>query len=253
MIARDRRKKSDLRQALDRHLRKLPADAPLHNIVSGPEIEDKLAAFDRADAIAIKRRRSYRRFGRFALWAMMTGATIGALVLLPIENWISGRPRKLIEALQAFALILTFIAVVWIRLRQSVGQWMQSRAEAEAFRADVFRGIMRAGADSKELLVPAFACFTDAHLATRFLQNAEPASSIRRPATPYNVVGYLLWPFASVLSGRTWRRTWLSLWPSLKAVAERLLPLSRHAGNSVWRDRIQRPRIRKCADIHGSR
>src|ERR1700730_12798988 len=117
MIIQKHQKKSDLREALEVHFRKMP-DAPLQGAISSPDIEKKLAEFDLVDAAAIKQQKSYRRFGRFALWAMLTGALIGALVLLPIERWIDGRPRKAIEAFQGLALILTFIAIWWIGLRK---------------------------------------------------------------------------------------------------------------------------------------
>lgn len=230
MLTRRSKSKSDLRQALDAYLNK-PEGEPLRSIVAAREIEERLAEFDRADAIAIRKQRSYRRLGRFALWAMMTGAVVGALVLLPIDQWIAGRPRKIIEALQALALILTFIAIFWIGIRQSVGQWMQSRAEAERLRADFFRAIMRAGADGRDLLSPALACFRDAHLdwqlgffKRRGLQHRQSAGH----ATPYKIVGYLLLALAVCLGVvglvNLADDFGLSPWPPVKTVAQWLLP-----------------------------
>jgi hypothetical protein len=228
--ARNRNDKSDLRQALDKHLRDLPADALLLRVIASPGIEEKLAAFDRADAIAIRKRKSYRRFGAFALWAMMTGAIIGALVLLPIEFWSKGWPRRMIEAVQALALVLTFLAVMWIGVRQSVGLWMQARAEAEAIRAEVFRAIVRAGADAKELLPQVLACFKDAHLDWQLAYFERRSDEHRRSAgrvTPFRVVAYLL-SAASVLLGCVGLINLASefgfSWPPLRTAAQWFQP-----------------------------
>jgi hypothetical protein len=165
--ARTRNSQSDLRQALDQHLQKLPADAPLRRVIAAPDIQGKLSAFDRADALAIQEQASYRRVGRLALWAMMAGAVVGALVLLPIEFWSAGLPRRMIETAQALALILTFLAILWISLRKVIDHWMTARAQAEDIRGNIFRAILEADAgdaDARQLLQQKLACFKDAHL-----------------------------------------------------------------------------------------
>jgi len=230
-MARDRIRQSDLRQALDAHLRGLPADAPLRNVIARPEIEATLVEFDSADVLAVKTQRSYRRLGRVALWAMMIGAIVGALVLLPIDPWLAGWRRRAIEGLQALALVLTFAAVAWIALRQSILQWMQCRSEAERLRAEVFRAILRAGIDVKELLPAALACFRHAHLdwqlnffRRRGIQHRKAAGL----ATPYNVAGYLILAFAVCLgvAGLVSLAAdmGLAVWPSVKTAIQRLLP-----------------------------
>lgn len=186
---------SDLRQALQLHLRDLPAEAPIRAILATPAVEAKLAEFDAADAIAIREQRAYRRLNRFALWSMLVGALIGALVLLPLDTWIDGLPRKTIEALQALALILAVIAVMWSSWRRSVGRWMHSRAQAEALRADVFRAIMQSGARDKERLQPALACFKDAHLDWQlgfYKKRGREHHHAAGAATPYKMAAYLL-------------------------------------------------------------
>ncbi len=202
-MAEHREIRSDLRQALDLHLGKLPADAPLRALLTLPEIEHKLSEFDAADAIAIEEQRSYRRLGRFALRAMMVGALIGALALLPLDRWIDGWLRRAIELVQALALIVTFVAVMWSGWRQSVGQWMHSRAQAEKLRADVFRAIVQRGAsDAKALLAPALACFKDAHLDWQLGYYRKSGREHRRAAgnaTPYKIVAYLLTGVSVVL------------------------------------------------------
>lgn len=221
---------SDLRQALDLFLRK-PEAEPLQAVVSSSEIEGKVAQFDQLDATAIKKQRAYRRLGRFALWTMMVGAIVGALMLLPIEQWIDGRPRKLIEGFHALALILTFVAILWIGWRQSVGQWMQARAEAEKIRAEVFRAIVAVGADRKELLAPALACFKDAHLDWQlgfYQRRGGQHRSAAGLATPYRIAGYLLLALSVCLGAiglmNLAEELGVSLWPSVKTAAQGLLP-----------------------------
>jgi hypothetical protein len=190
----DRSTTSDLRQALDMHLRGKPEDAPVRALFAAPAVVGKLAAFDAADAIAIKEQRAYRRAGRFSLWCMLIGALVGAMALLPLGAWIDGLPRKAIAALQALALVLTVLAMIWISWRRSLGRWMRARAEAEALRADVFRAILQAGVAEAQLSA-ALDCFKDAHLdwqlgyyKKRGGQHAQAAGS----ATPYKMLAYLL-------------------------------------------------------------
>ena len=73
----DRSTPSDLRQALDASAREAE-DAPVRALLATPAVEGKLAAFDAADAIAIKEQRAYRRVGRFSLWCLLIGALVGA-------------------------------------------------------------------------------------------------------------------------------------------------------------------------------
>jgi F0F1-type ATP synthase assembly protein I len=166
-------------------------------VLASPDIKARLAHFDWTDAIAIKERKSYRRFRLLGLWATMTGTIVGALVLLPLDELIDGWPRWTIQGLQTLALILAFIAAVFIVLRQSSVQWMQSRAVAERMRADVFRAIMRGG-----LLRPALACFKDAQLDWQLGYYARRGSQHRQSAgntTPYKMFGYLLLAIAVAL------------------------------------------------------
>jgi hypothetical protein len=195
---------SDLRQALQLHLAKLAPDAPVRGAIAAPDVEDRIAKFDAADAIALREQSAYRRLGRFGLWAMLTGAIAGALVLLPLETMVPSRTRYAIEALQGVALIVTFVAIGWISVRKSVGQWMKARALAEGMRADVFRAVMRSGVSVPELLPAALDCFKDAHLdwqlgyfRKRGRQHARAAGNL----APLRVLGYLLSALALVLAG----------------------------------------------------
>ena len=79
---------------------------------------------------------------------------------------------------------------------------MRSRAEAERIRADVFRAIIRIGADTKELLAPALECFKDAHLDWQlgyFKRRSTEHRQSAGNATPYKIAGYLLLGIAILL------------------------------------------------------
>ncbi len=222
-VARDRAKVSDLDQALDLHLRKLPADAPIREVISAPEVTELLGSFRDADTTALKEQKSYRRYGRLALWTTMAATVIGAVVLLPIpfEGW----SRLTIQVLQALALTLSFIATVWVSWRQSVSQWLRARATAEGLRGEVFRAILSDGA-AKELLAPALACFVDAHLDWQLAYYTTAGRRYRRSAgnaAPYKVIGYLLLAiavllglagFATVIAKLEWS------WPIVKSTAD---------------------------------
>ena len=186
-------------QALDLHLRKLPADAPIREVISAPEVTELLGSFRDADTTALKEQKSYRRYGRLALWTTMAATVIGAVVLLPIpfEGW----SRLTIQVLQALALTLSFIATVWVSWRQSVSQWLRARATAEGLRGEVFRAILSDGA-AKGLLAPALACFVDAHLDWQLAYYTTAGRRYRRSAgnaAPYKVIGYLLLAIAVLL------------------------------------------------------
>lgn len=193
-MANDRSTTSDLRQALALHLRGKPADAPVRALIAAPAVEHKLAAFDAADAVAVKQQRAYRRVGRFSLWCMLIGALAGALVLLPLGAWIDGGPRKVIAAMQALALLFTVLTMIWISWRGSLGRWMRARAEAEALRADVFRALLQAGVAQAQLPA-ALECFREAHLDWQLGYYRKRGGEHRKAAgsaTPYKMLAYLL-------------------------------------------------------------
>jgi len=174
----------------------------IRSVLASADIKARLAQFDWADANALREQRSYRRFRLLSLWAAMAGTIAGALFLLPIEQWIVGWPQRVIQVLQALALILAFVATVWVGMRQSVGQWLQSRAVAERMRADLFRAIMRTGADARTFLAPALACFRDAHLDWQLAFYTWRGGLYRRSAgnaAPYKMAGYMLLALAVFL------------------------------------------------------
>jgi hypothetical protein len=186
---------SDLRDALGLHLGRFPEGAPLRGVIASDAVQDLLARFDKADATAIGEQRTYRRFGRLALWSTMAGTVVGALVLLPIDSWIVGWPRLVIQGVQAVALTLSLVATLWVGWRQSVGRWLRARAVAEGLRGDVFRAIVQAGAEDRDLLASAFACFREAHLEWQLGYYARRGAQHRRSAgntAPYKLLGYVI-------------------------------------------------------------
>jgi hypothetical protein len=194
----DPHRRSDVRKAIDAHLEKVPPGAAIRSIVATADIKFRLNQFDWADGTALKKQRSYRRSRLLALWATMTASVVGAFTLLPLDQWIAAWPRLVIQVLQAVGLALAFVATVWVGMRRSIGQWLQSRAVAERMRADVFRAIMRGGAASGETLAPVLACFRDAHLDWQLaFYNSRETQSAGTTA-PYKMVGYVLLAVAVV-------------------------------------------------------
>jgi SMODS and SLOG-associating 2TM effector domain 3 len=195
MIAPAGTAQSDLRDALWLHLGKLPENAPLRRVIASDPIQKLVDLFDKADATAIEEQRTYRRFGHLALWATMAGTIVGALVLLPIDQWTTGWPRLVIQGMQAVALALSFVATLWMGWRQSVGRWLRARALAEVLRGDVFHAIIQTATEARGLLVPALACFKDAHLNWQLAYYRRRGLQHRLSAgntAPYKLLGYLV-------------------------------------------------------------
>jgi hypothetical protein len=193
--------RSDLRLAIERFIEALAPDAPLRGVVALAAVENLLQAFDAADAVAMEKQLSYRRAGRVALWSTMIGAVVGAIVLLPLDTWLAGWPRNVIEGVQTIALLLTFVALMWLGWRKPVDEWMAARAYAEGLRGDVFRMIIKQESDAREsetvskLLPEKLRCFTSCHLDNQIAYFARQGDNHRRSArrlTPLRMVGYLL-------------------------------------------------------------
>lgn len=193
------------------------------SVVADRDISERMARFEEADAIALHRQKPYLVAGRLALAATMIGTVVGAVVLLPVEHLIEGWPRSVIEGVQAVALVLAFIAS---SISTSAHPWMLARADAEAARADVFRAIMRAGASSKDLLLPALACFRDAHLdwqlgylRKRSSENKQMQGQIvRYQWFAYGLRGLVAIIAALVIASMLAKLGWL--WPQLRIPAE---------------------------------
>jgi SMODS and SLOG-associating 2TM effector domain 3 len=230
--------KSHLRQAIESFVATLPQDGPLRRVMQLGAIEAQLKAFDEADQKAIAKQKQYRHAGRIALWTMTISIIVGALALMPLDQWLEGRTGQLASAGQTIALAVAVLAVVWIAWRQPVDLWMQARAKAEAIRADIFRSILAAplpDADALQLLKEKFACFKHAHLRSQleFFENkGRQARKSCGRATPVRLVGYLLTAFA-ILFGlaaltKGWSNFGLPVWQPVLAAADWLLVPDAH-------------------------
>ncbi len=231
--------KSHLRQSIEDFLAKLPPDAPLHRVMGSSAIKSRLDAFDRADETAIARQKQYRRAGRIALLTMSFSIVMGALALLPLEHWLEGQFNRVVSIVQTLALISAVLAVLWIALREPVDQWMQSRAEAEAIRADVFRSIFdapAADADPVRLLQDKLECFKHAHLHSQlafFRKRGGEAHRSCGRATPLRVAGYALTVLAvlfGIAAGIKWVGWFLGvgLWQPVQVAVDWFLVPNAH-------------------------
>jgi hypothetical protein len=161
-----RRKKSDLRQAIDHHLEQenVPADAPIRGVLALPGIEAQLEAFDRADRTALRKQQRYRRAGWLASLAAVLGVLIVPIELLPVDQWLPPWSPVLVNSLRGVTLFLTFVAIILLGLRRSAVGWKRSRGEAEKARANFFRKLIEAAGTDGRRLEHALACFKAAHM-----------------------------------------------------------------------------------------
>src|SRR5688500_15934663 len=147
MFTRRSKSQSDLRQALDAFLQTTPQEAPIRRVLASRDIERQLSIFDRVDAAAIRKQKSHRRAGSLALWAGLVGAIVPALALLSVEYRFPAFSPQAINVLRMLSLTLTLLAIMWITVGRPSDRWRWNRATAEAIRAEVFRAILRAGAN----------------------------------------------------------------------------------------------------------
>jgi hypothetical protein len=235
--------KSHLRQSIENFVAHLPPEAALHRLIESSEIQSRLDAFDRADAVAIAKQKQYRGAGWIALMTMSFSVVLGALVLLPLEPWLGldGQFSRVVSVAQTLTLVLAMLGVLWIALREPVDQWMQARAQAEAIRGDVFRSILQGGvaaADPAKLLQEKLACFKHAHLDSQlayFRKRGDEAHKSCGRATPLRVAGYAL-TIVAVLFGAAAGIMWVSrlLGTSLWSPVQAAIDLFRVADAHRW-------------------
>jgi hypothetical protein len=63
---------------------------------------------------------------------------VGALFLMPLEDWLKGWIGAAASAVQMFGLAVAFFAARWLALAKRFERWMQNRAEAELSRIALF-------------------------------------------------------------------------------------------------------------------
>ena len=162
MFAFDR-KRSDLDQAIELYLAKVPPEAPIRGVLASAEIRGQLAQFESADATALRQQRRYWRAGRLARLAALFGVLVVPIELLPLEHWLPSWSPAVVNSLRGLMLLFTFVAIILLGLRRSALRWKQARGEAEQARGEFFRKVIAAGPDARAL-DQALACFKAAHL-----------------------------------------------------------------------------------------
>jgi hypothetical protein len=198
-----RSKPSDLHLAIEAFLVNVPADAPIREILASAEVQRRLAAFDKADAKALRKQASNLSARRVALWAGFVGALVAGFGLLPPESWLPSRYHDVLSIARALSLILTLLAIMWLSVRQSGARWMKERGRAEEARADFFSAVMQAGASARNALPQALACFTSAHLEwqLKYFDSAKAAhEKAMELATRYRIAGTLVSICAGLLA-----------------------------------------------------
>jgi hypothetical protein len=158
------------RQRIEAHLGKLAPDAPIRALVAQPALDDRLKAYEDADADALAAQSRYRTWGRFALKLMLIATLIASLMLLPLEKLIpySEVWRGFVSGTQSVANLTALLVVWWLKKSDAVGRWLRNRAIAEQQRGDYFRALLAAspptGADPRATLRQKLDLFEAAHL-----------------------------------------------------------------------------------------
>lgn len=155
------------RKAIDRELSKLPVDAPVRACVADSEVEAALLVHERLDAVAIERQNVYYFWSRFGLWSVLIAGMLGSLLLASNDN-IGHDAKLLIGLAQAISVGGVVLSFVVVHLRGQLRWWIETRAQAEVKRCDVFQSLLRApapaGADVKVLARQKFDMIMNAHI-----------------------------------------------------------------------------------------
>ncbi len=186
------------RAAIEEFLKSLPADAPIRSVVASAEVSTQIDTYETADARALAAQARYRAWGRRGLRATTFGILIGALLLLPLDQWFTGPPRTVVGALQTLALVITFGATLLIMWLKPLDLWMSHRAEAEQLRGKLFAAILNgtapAGA-SKALLTQKLDLLMAAHINDQlrfFDKRTGEHKKLASNFSPVRLLGYLL-------------------------------------------------------------
>lgn len=171
----------DQRPEIARHIAKTPVNEPIRELVSALAHDDRLKAYEDADADAAKAQRGYKRWAQIALTLMTVATIISSAMLFPLEKLIpaSAAWRGLISGLQSAANAIALLVVWWLNRSGTAGTWMTRRAEAERLRGDYFRALLLApapaGADADQMWRAKLDLVDAAHLAYQrgYLASAE--------------------------------------------------------------------------------
>ena len=191
---------SGQRQAIERYVASLPADAPLRKVVAEPSFQQLIAMYEVANQAALDAQKKSRHSGRTWLVATSAGSIVGAILLSPLENL-----PKALGLLQTLALFVSLGALYWISRKKPVDNWMKLRGEAEERRAQIFRQILDAphptGVDPGPLTRQKLDCFTAAHLDYQLAYYKSAAVKFRNAAgqlTPLKLLSYGIFGVALV-------------------------------------------------------
>jgi uncharacterized membrane protein YidH (DUF202 family) len=187
------------RAAIEAFLKSLPADAPIRSVVASAGASTQIDAYETADARAMAAQARYRAWGRRGLRATTFGILIGALLLLPLDQWFAGTPRTVVGALQTLALVITFGATLFIMWLKPLDQWMSHRAEAEQLRGKIFAAILNgaapAGADPAAVAKQKLDLLMAAHINDQlhfFDKRTGEHKKLASNFSPVRLLGYLL-------------------------------------------------------------
>ena len=192
-------------EAIDAALAGLPVDAPLRAIVRGEDVQAKLAAYEYADRKAVAEQTRFRFWGGVGLSATTFGVMVGALLLLPLDSWLSGQWRSVISGLQTLALVVMIGAAMLTGWLQPQQHWMLSRSAAERLRNEIFQSVLSGGAPAVNgiaLSQQKLDLLMSAHLLDQLRFFQKRSREHERAAgdfTPLRLVGYLLIGCAIVL------------------------------------------------------
>lgn len=201
-----RRKKSDLDQAIEAFLEKVPPEAAIRGVLAREDVKRQRAEFNSADRTALLKQKRYRQAGRLARLAALVGLLIVPIELLPIKQWLPPWSPVVVNSLRGVTLFLTFVAIILLGLRRSAVVWKQARCMAEKARGEFFAKLVQVAGTDGKALEQALACLKAAHLDWqigfyRIRINELPARIQAETSwtAPFRLVGIVLSVGAAVL------------------------------------------------------
>lgn len=171
-ITRDERpalQQYDQRSTIMEHAKSRSPEAAIHAVIADSTLEQRLRAYEDADADARAAQNRYKLLGLIAL-VLMTGATIvSAMALLPVDGvWhLPVVAKNVISGLVFLANGIALYIVSQLNRKNTAIDWMSSRALAERLRGDYFKGMMTtstpAGSGPQSALSEKLQLFERAH------------------------------------------------------------------------------------------
>ena len=211
-----RKDKYSQRAVIAAHAEGLSADAPLRVLLASQAFEDRLSAYEIANARAIRAQNRYKRWGWIALALATLAALIAASMLLPISALLPASANRVVSGLQSFANIISLVVVFWLNRSGAIDSWLSTRAEAERLRGLLFCDLISApappGADARRLWQEKVALFNAAHVQ---YQRNYFASASRRHAARAKSLSLPRWiAFGAMsLAAAIGGLTFFGLWP----------------------------------------